>query len=129
MIKLIEKISKKYKSKYFTKNYFYLDLTQLNEVDQFTIEEVIKKLLPMMTNGQYLNHILNFLKNLLVTLNFELKQFSYQNIYDCLLYASCNKESFGIKNEEMIDINMLISFINSKKEGYSNMISSFSGNS
>ncbi len=102
-------------------------MTQLNEVDQITIEEVIKKLLPIMTSGQYLNTILNFLKNLLVTLNFELKQFSYQNIYDSLMYSSCNKDSFGIKNEEMIDINMIISFINSKKEGYSNMITSFSG--
>jgi hypothetical protein len=81
-----------------------------------------------MTNGQYLNQILNFFKNLIITLNYELKQFSYQNIFDALMYASCNKESFGIKNEEMIDINMLINFINTKKEGYSSMITSFSGN-
>jgi hypothetical protein len=90
------------------------------------LEEAIKKLISVLTNGLSLNTIITFFKNLLVTLNYPMKQISLQNIYEALLYASSNKDIFGIKNEEMIDINLLINFINSKKEGFSNLISSFS---
>lgn len=69
---------------------------------------------------------ITFLKNLLINLNYSIGSDSLQNIYHSLLYASTNKSTFNLTNEEMIDINLLISFINSKNENsYSNIVNSF----
>ncbi len=86
----------------------------------------MKRLINNISDGTNMNSTINFLKNILINLNYNLSSESFQNIYHSLLYASTNKIKFNLTNEEMIDINLLISFINSKNENsYSNIVNSF----
>ena len=52
-----------------------------------------------------------------------------QNIKDMMVYIVSNKNQFMIKEEDIIDINSIVTYINSKsKQGYSSLINSFSDN-
>jgi flagellin-specific chaperone FliS len=107
-------------------------LNQLKEVDIIIIEEVISISINLLKKGQFIMIIITFLKNLLVNLDFEVKNTTSQNIKDILYYISSNKIQFNLSNEEMIDINILLSYINSRVNkigGISNLIDSFAGNS
>lgn len=75
--------------------------------------------------------ILSWMKLLIVDINYYLRVNTVQNIKDCLLYMSASKDSFHIKEEEMSDINMILTFISSKTSktpGYSQLINTFANN-
>lgn len=89
----------------------------------------MNKLLNIIERGEHLELIISWIKNLLVSINYSLKQITLQGIKDVLLYVSNSKNL--INEDEMIDINIILSYINSRpnnKKGYSNLITSFANN-
>ena len=91
------------------------------------MEDVISRLITLITKGEYLIPIINWIKLVLITLNYSVKLSTLQNIKDMMIYISSNKNHFLIQEEDMIDVNSIITYINSKsKQGYSSLINSFS---
>ena len=93
------------------------------------MEDVISRHITLITKGEFLVPIINWIKLILITLNYSLKLSTLQNIKDMMVYIVSNKNQFMIKEEDIIDINSIVTYINSKsKQGYSSLINSFSDN-
>ena len=78
------------------------------------INDVVQKLLIILNRGEKIINITNFIKNIFVTLNLNLKPFVVQSIKDSLQYIITNKSNFNIGEEEMIDINLILTNINNR---------------
>jgi hypothetical protein len=93
------------------------------------MEDVISRLITVITKGEFLVSIISWIKLILITLNYSLKFSTLQNIKDMMIYINSNKNQFLLQEEDIIDINSIITYINSKsKQGYSSLINSFSDN-
>jgi hypothetical protein len=117
LIKLLEIISKLF---------IYLEPSHLKEAKPNIIEVVVSRLLTIMTRGDHIYQITTWLKLLLVSLNFPLKQVTLYNIKDMMLYL-LSKES-NLDPEEQSNMQSIVSYINSRKQGHSNLLDSFSNN-
>jgi hypothetical protein len=102
---------------------FYQDISQLKDVNLRAIEDSISKLITFITKGEYTSQILLYFKNLLIKIDYKLKSQTLQNIKNSLLYLSSNSKT--LSNDDMVDINIILSYINSKSIGISNLITSF----
>jgi len=89
------------------------------------MEEVIPILVNQITKGKYITIIISFFCKLLINVEYNLKSGTLQNIKNVLLFASSNKFQFGLSNQDMVDINILLTYINNKIGGISSMINSF----
>ena len=113
-----------------------ISFTNLKEVSLGRLEESVKKLTSVLIQGSNVTVILNFLRNLLTSLNANFSQDIYQLVYDSLLLTASNKEL--MKSEDMADLNFLLGFVKGKlnqedfytvrSHGYSKLINSFSNN-
>lgn len=87
----------------------------LREVEENLINESIQKLLIILNRGEKILNITNFIKNIFVTINYNVKGFIVQSVKDSLHYLLSNKQSFTLGEEEMIDINLILTNINNRK--------------
>jgi hypothetical protein len=125
---------------------YNIDAHQIKEVNSNTLEDVLSRLIILLTKGQYVIPIILFLKTLIITLKLELKLVTLQNIKDILLYVSSSKQQFNLKEDEMADINLILSHTNNilnngknnmsrlqpqknNQNAYSHIINSFASNS
>jgi len=92
-----------------------IDINLLREVDENTINESIQKLLIILNRGEKILNITNFIKNIFVSMNYNIKGFMVQNVKDSLHYILSNKQHFKLGEEEMIDINLILTNINNRK--------------
>jgi flagellar biosynthesis protein FliR len=72
------------------------------------------RILITLNRGQNIKEIISFIKNIFIFLNLNLEVYVIQNVKDSLHYISMNKNIFNISEEEMIDINMLLSNIKNR---------------
>ncbi len=90
-------------------------MSLLREVEENTIYESIQKLLIILNRGEKILNITNFIKNVFVTINYNVKGFIVQSVKDSLHYLLSNKQHFRLGEEEMIDINLILTNINNRK--------------
>ncbi len=83
------------------------------------MEEVSLKLIEYINNAEYpyinfISSILTFFKNLLVNIDYILKLTTLQNLKTCLLNAMNNKTQLNLNSEAVMDVNILLSYLNTK---------------
>jgi hypothetical protein len=78
------------------------------------MEDVLSHFIQLLTKGEFVILIISFIKTLLLTINYDFPNSQYQNIKDIMLYVSSIKSQLRLKEDEMVDINLILSYINSK---------------
>lgn len=86
----------------------------VREVDELIIFDALQKLLIILNRGENILNILNFIKNIFVTLNYNLKPNIIQNVKNSLHYLSHNKHQYTIGEQEIININLILTNINNR---------------
>ena len=105
----------------------------MKEVDLPTVEIALTTLiniLPTASSNQIII-IISWIKTLFINVQINLSINILQSIKDAVQYVSSNKDQLELKEEEMVDINVVLSYINSKSvrsEGYSTLINNFTNN-
>jgi hypothetical protein len=69
----------------------------------------------ILNRGENISIITNFIKNIFVRLGFNIRGYIIQNVKDSLRYISMNKKNYNLSEEEMIDINLILTNINNRK--------------
>ena len=69
----------------------------------------------ILNRGEKILIITNYIKNIFVTLNSNIKGYIIQSVKDSLRYISMNKKNYNLNEEEMIDINLILTNINNRK--------------
>ena len=75
---------------------------------------MISKLLNCLTKKEFIPQVTQFLKNLTLIYNFDLRSTVQKNIKDVLTFVLANKTSARMSEEDANDIGVIISFINNK---------------
>lgn len=108
-----------------------INVSQINETEFNILEDAVIRTVSLLLRGENTNIIIPFLKNAVVLVDINLKPSLIQNIRDILLHIPKNTQKFKLSNLEMVDLNLILSHINSKTsriKGYSSIIQSFSNN-
>lgn len=102
-----------------------MTISQIKETDENIIEDAVIRLVSLLLRGENSNLIVPFLKNVIVTGEVTLKASLIQNIRDILIHIPKNKEKYNLTNDELVDINLILTYINTKASklvGYSTLI-------
>ena len=92
-----------------------LTVSQIKEIDVDVIEDILLRICTIVTKGEYVHEIILFIKTIVISSKKfnQLRSVIKRNLKDVLEYLS-NEESKGIviKDEDLIDISLLISVLN-----------------
>ena len=92
-----------------------LTVSQIKEIDVDVIEDILLRICTIVTKGEYVHEIILFIKTIVISSKKfnKLRNVIKRNLKDVLDYLS-NEESKGIviKDEDLIDISLLISVLN-----------------
>ena len=94
-----------------------LTVSQIKEIDVDVIEDILLRICTIVTKGEYVHEIILFIKTIVISSKKfnQLRSVIKRNLKDVLEYLS-NEESKGIviKDEDLIDISLLISVLNQR---------------
>ena len=97
-------------------------INQLKNVDIVLIEDSIIRLITLLSKGENTKVIISFYKAILLALRLPLRMIIIQNIKDILEYITTSNlnGNYQISEEEMIDVSIILSSLNSntQKMGY-----------
>ena len=92
-----------------------LTVSQIKEIDVDVIEDILLRICTIVTKGEYVHEIILFIKTIVISSKKfnQLRSVIKRNLKDVLEYLS-NEQSKGIviKDEDLIDISLLISVLN-----------------
>ena len=88
----------------------------MKATDTLILEDVVIRLVSLLLRGENTRKILPFLKNIIVIAESPLKSTLIQNIKDILLHIPNNKQKFNLTDEELADIDLILSNINTKNK-------------
>ena len=92
-----------------------LTISQIKEIDVDVIEDILLRICTIVTKGEYVHEIILFIKTIVISSKKfnKLRNVIKRNLKDVLEYLS-NEEAKGIviKDEDLIDISLLISVLN-----------------
>ncbi len=91
-----------------------INLKDIKELEINTIENTLLAICPILSKGNYIHECITFIKAILMSYNnqFKLREVTLKNINDILLYIKDNINE--IKDEDSIDISLLVSYLNKK---------------
>ena len=91
-----------------------INLKDIKELEIDTIENTLLAICPILSKGNNIHECITFIKAILMSYNnqFKLREVTLKNINDILLYIKDNINE--IKDEDSIDISLLVSYLNKK---------------
>ena len=91
-----------------------INLKDIKELEIDTIENTLLAICPILSKGNNIHECITFIKAILMSYNnqFKLRDVTLKNINDILLYIKDNIND--IKDEDSIDISLLVSYLNKK---------------
>ena len=91
-----------------------INLKDIKELEIDTIENTLLAICPILSKGNYIHECITFIKAILMSYNnqFKLRDVTLKNINDILLYIKDNIND--IKDEDSIDISLLVSYLNKR---------------
>jgi hypothetical protein len=106
-----------------------LSSTQIKEVSQNLLNEILNKLLNFLHKNEYLKQSVSFIRKLLVEANVELKPKLYIKIKESMISLTCSNKN-RLSPEESLSISQINTYISekmipSKTSSHSPLIQSF----
>ena len=91
-----------------------INLKDIKELEIDTIENTLLAICPILSKGNNIHECITFIKAILMSYNnqFKLRDVTLKNINDILLYIKDNIND--IKDEDSIDISLLVSYLNKR---------------
>ena len=86
----------------------------MREININIIEECISRLLNILTKGEHIAKILDFLKSLIINLSGELKTNVVLSIRDVVNFLLKNQTIYNFSKDEVSEMNLIISIIKYK---------------
>ena len=93
-----------------------INLKEIKNLDVNVIEDILLVIYPILSKGYYIHECIFFIKAILMSYNSKckLRDITLKNINDILLYTKDNNND--IRDEDLIDISLLPSFLKNNKK-------------
>lgn len=91
-----------------------LTLNQIKDIDVKLIEDILLRICTIVTKGNYIHEIIMFIKTVVISSSKfnKLRSLIIRNLKDVLEFLNDDNNGIYIKDEDLIDISLLLSFLN-----------------